>query len=75
MYFLGFWQILFLSTLSDMTTGFYLACSFQVSHVVPQAKWPRMDKETGGRYIYFLKVKINFSCKYGLGSNAISNNC
>jgi fatty acid desaturase/predicted heme/steroid binding protein len=46
LYLLGFdhlGSVLLLATIVDLVSSYYLALAFQISHVVPQAKWPRPE--------------------------------
>eukprot|EP01114_Cavostelium_apophysatum_P024490 TRINITY_DN959_c0_g1_i1.p1 TRINITY_DN959_c0_g1~~TRINITY_DN959_c0_g1_i1.p1 ORF type:complete len:474 (-),score=90.37 TRINITY_DN959_c0_g1_i1:31-1452(-) len=43
-FFIPVWQSIMLFVVSDLITSYVLAFVFQVNHVIPQAKWPRVDK-------------------------------
>jgi fatty acid desaturase len=44
-YYVGISNALWLFLVSDLITGWLLAFVFQVNHVIPQAKWPVINKE------------------------------
>jgi hypothetical protein len=43
-YILGWQEAMTMFLISDLVFGLTLALTFQVNHVIPQAKWPKVDK-------------------------------
>jgi len=61
-------QALLLFALSDAVTSYILAFVFQVNHVVPQAKWPTVNKETGIANMDWAEMQLRTTLDYGHGS-------
>jgi len=60
-FYIPIWKTLLLFVVADLVTSYILAFVFQVNHVIPQAKWPLVDKK-------------NRNGKYGLGRDANLHN-
>jgi len=61
-------RALLLFAVSDLVTSYILAFVFQVNHVVPQAKWPTVDKETGKVNMDWAEMQLRTTLDYGHGS-------
>jgi hypothetical protein len=64
-FYIGLLNSLLLFIVSDLITSYILAFVFQVNHVVPLAKWPKVDKETGIVNWDWAKMQIATSMDYG----------
>lgn len=67
-FFIPIWQSLLLFVISDLATSYVLAFVFQVNHVIPQAKWPRVEKETGMVNMDWAEMQIATTMDYAHGS-------
>jgi hypothetical protein len=67
-YFVGLWRSLFVFIYSDLITSWILAFVFQVNHVVPQAKWPEVDKKTGLVNMDWAEMQVATTLDYAHGS-------
>jgi len=63
-----FWQSILLFVISDLITSYVLAFVFQVNHVIPSAKWPKVDKDTGKVDMDWAEMQIATTMDYGHGS-------
>jgi len=62
------WQSLLLFIVSDVITSYVLAFVFQVNHVIPAAKWPKVEKNTGKVDMDWAEVQLSTTTDYGHGS-------
>jgi len=62
------WQSILLFIVSDLITSYVLAFVFQVNHVVPSAKWPKVEKGTGKVDMDWAEVQLATTTDYGHGS-------
>jgi fatty acid desaturase len=62
------WRALLLFVLSDFLTSYVLAFVFQVNHVVPQAKWPKVDKRSGKVDMDWAEMQLRTTLDYAHGS-------
>jgi len=62
------WQSLLMFIVSDLITSYVLAFVFQVNHVVPAAKWPRVEKGTGKVDMDWAEVQLSTTTDYAHGS-------
>jgi len=46
-FYIPLWKVALLFVVADLVTSYILAFVFQVNHVIPQAKWPTVDRTTG----------------------------
>jgi hypothetical protein len=67
-YYIGFWRSLFVFIYSDLITSWILAFVFQVNHVVPQVKWPEVDKKTGLVNMDWAEMQVATTLDYAHGS-------
>jgi fatty acid desaturase len=67
-YYVGISKSLLLFAVSDLTTSYILAFVFQVNHVVLQAIWPKVDKETGLVNMDWALMQIATTLDYAHGS-------
>jgi fatty acid desaturase len=61
-------QTLTLFLISDLWTSYMLAFVFQVNHVIPQAKWPTIDKEKGIVNMDWAEMQLATTLDYAHGS-------
>jgi len=59
------WQSLLLFVVSDLITSYVLAFVFQVNHVIPSVKWPRVEKGTGKVDMDWAVVQLSTTTDYG----------
>jgi fatty acid desaturase len=64
MFFMPLWQSISLFIWSDLVTSWILAFVFQVNHVVPHAKWPMVNKETGMVNMDWAEMQIMTTLDY-----------
>lgn len=67
-YYIPIWQSIYLFIISDLVTSYYLALMFQVNHVIPQAKWPTIDKEKGMVNMDWAEMQLATTLDYAHGS-------
>jgi len=67
-FYIPLWQTLLLFVVSDLVTSYVLAFTFQVNHVVSQAKWPKINKETGQVDMDWAEMQIATTLDYAHGS-------
>jgi len=63
-FYIGLANSLLLFAVSDLITSWVLAFVFQVNHVIPQAKWPKVDKETGKVNMDWAEMQIATTLDY-----------
>ena len=61
---IGWYWTLVLFLVSDFITSYTLAFVFQVNHVVPQAEWITVDKETGKVSMDWAEVQLRTTLDY-----------
>jgi len=66
-FFVTWWKPLLFFVYSDLLTSFILAFVFQVNHVIPQAKWPVVNKETGLVNMDWAEMQIATTLDYAHG--------
>jgi len=67
-FFIPIWKVLLLFAVADLVTSYTLAFVFQVNHVIPQAKWPRVEKETGFVNMDWAEMQVCTTLDYAHGS-------
>jgi len=67
-YFIGLFAALTSFLVADLVTSYVLAFVFQVNHVVPVAKWPTINKQTGRVDMDWAELQLNTTMDYGHGS-------
>jgi len=67
-YFVGFVKAMLILAIQDLVTSYILAFVFQVNHVIPQAKWPTVDKKTGLVNMDWAEMQLATTLDYGHGS-------
>lgn len=68
LYYISLAQSLTLFLVSDLITSYTLAFVFQVNHVIPQAKWPTIDKERGIVSMDWAEMQLATTLDYAHGS-------
>jgi len=58
------WRLIIHFILSELAMSYMLALVFQVNHVMPHAKWPRMDKETGYVNMDWAEMQVRTTIDY-----------
>lgn len=66
--FISLSESLTLFLFSDFITSYILAFVFQVNHVIPQAKWPTIDKEKGMVSMDWAEMQLATTLDYAHGS-------
>jgi len=67
-YMVGFARGMLIWAISDLVTGFSLALSFQVNHVVSEAEFPIMDKKTGFVNMDWAEMQVRTTIDYAHNS-------
>jgi len=67
-FYVSIWKVLFHFLITDLAMGYTLALVFQVNHVMPQATWPKVDKETGYVNMDWAEMQVRTTVDYGHGS-------
>jgi len=67
-YYVGIWKACGLYMAADLVTSWVLAFVFQVNHVVPQAKWPQVDKKTNKVNMDWAEMQVRTTLDYAHGS-------
>jgi fatty acid desaturase/predicted heme/steroid binding protein len=62
------WKAMLILVIQDLITSYILAFVFQVNHVIPQAKWPTVDKNTGLVNMDWAEMQIATTLDYAHGS-------
>lgn len=62
------WKALLLFAVSDLVTSWMLALVFQVNHVIPQAEWPAVDKDSGMVNMDWAQMQLATTLDYAHGS-------
>jgi fatty acid desaturase len=63
--YIGIARTMALNLVADMVLSWTLAFVFQVNHVVPQAKWPKLDKSTNTVTMDWAEMQIRTTMDYG----------
>jgi len=66
-FYIPIWQSLLMFVVSDLITSYVLAFVFQVNHVIPAAKWPRVEKGTGKVDMDWAEVQLSTTTDYAHG--------
>lgn len=66
-YYMSLLDSILLFVISDLATSYVLAFVFQVNHVVPQAKWPKVNPETGVVNMDWAEMQIATTLDYAHG--------
>eukprot|EP01116_Phalansterium_solitarium_P024794 TRINITY_DN918_c0_g1_i1.p1 TRINITY_DN918_c0_g1~~TRINITY_DN918_c0_g1_i1.p1 ORF type:complete len:505 (+),score=158.16 TRINITY_DN918_c0_g1_i1:111-1517(+) len=67
-FFVPVWHVLLLFVVSDLVSSYTLALVFQVNHVIPQVKWPAVDKNTGMVNMDWAQMQLATTLDYAHGS-------
>jgi fatty acid desaturase len=67
MYGLSLYDNLSLFFGTEFVLSWYLACVFQVNHVVPQVAWPRVDTKTNMVNMDWARSQVETTIEYGHG--------
>jgi len=66
-FYIPVWKVVLIWAVSDLVLSYILAFVFQVNHIIPQAKWPKIDKETGIVNMDWAEMQIATTMDYAHG--------
>jgi len=67
LFYVSIWKALILFLVSDLVTSWILAFVFQVNHIIPQAKWPKVDNDTRMVNMDWAEMQIATTLDYAHG--------
>jgi len=65
--YVGWYDALALFFTSEFVLSYYLACAFQVNHVVPQVAWPTVNTEKNEVNMDWARSQVETTIEYGHG--------